>query len=149
MYLKFICIILCASTVYTKKDIDVNNSNHLDSSTSEKPVGCVCGVFLSGQFKKGTKEQPTGNPVLLHEQSDSFPCTLHGNKQCINKCLEMIIKHLPNSSNLLCAALDRDCLKEKASLFIQNCKNKWINTNLSNGKKYCCKDGISYKCPIN
>ncbi|XP_014605231.1 PREDICTED: uncharacterized protein LOC106787408 [Polistes canadensis] len=149
MYLKFICIILCASTVYTKKDIDVNNSNHLDSSTSEEPVGCVCGVFLSGQFKKGTKEQPTGNPVLLHEQSDSFPCTLHGNKQCINKCLEMIIKHLPNSSNLLCAALDRDCLKEKASLFIQNCKNKWINTNLSSGKKYCCKDGISYKCPIN
>ncbi|XP_015185037.1 PREDICTED: uncharacterized protein LOC107070967 [Polistes dominula] len=149
MYLTFIFIILCVSTVYAKKDINENNNNHLNSSTSEEPVGCVCGVFLSGQFKKGSKEQPTGNPVILHEQSDSFPCTSHGNKQCINKCLEIIIKNLPNSSNILCAALDRDCLKEKASLFIQNCKNKWINTNLSSSKKYCCKDGISYKCPIN
>ncbi|XP_047369402.1 follicle cell protein 3C-1 [Vespa velutina] len=148
MYLEFIFIILCVSTVYTKNDIDENNNNRIELSTSEESVGCICGVFLSGQFKKGTKEQPTGNPALLHEQSELFPCTPLGNKQCINKCLEMIIKHLPNSSDLLCAAIDRNCLKERAYLFIQNCENKWINTNLSTGKKYCCKDGISYKCPI-
>ncbi|XP_043685024.1 follicle cell protein 3C-1 [Vespula pensylvanica] len=147
MYLEFIFIILCVSTVYTKNDINENNSNRIESS-SEESVGCICGIFLSGQFKKGTKEQPTGNPALLHEQSESFPCTPLGNRQCTNKCLEMIVKHLPNSSDLLCAAIDRDCLKERAYLFIQNCKNKWINTNLSGGRKYCCKDGISYKCPI-
>ncbi|XP_035723897.1 uncharacterized protein LOC118442431 [Vespa mandarinia] len=149
MYLEFIFIILCVSTVYTKNDIDENKNNRIELSTSEEPVGCICGVFLSGQFKKGTKEQPTGNPALLHEQSELFPCTPLGNKHCINKCVEMIIKHLPNSSDLLCAAIDRNCLKERAYLFIQNCENKWINTNLSTGKKYCCKDGISYKCPID
>lgn len=90
MYLEFIFIILCVSTVYTKNDIDENNDNHIELSTFEEPVGCICGIFLSGQFKKGTIEQPTGNPALLHEQSESFPCTSLGNRQCINKCLEMV-----------------------------------------------------------
>lgn len=93
------------------------------------------------------------------------------------------MKHLPNSSAILCASIDRDCHKERVSthtqinfyiflfeiiletelfhtlklydlnyiswqayLFIKNCKDEWINTNLSAGKEYCCKDGTPYKC---
>lgn len=51
---------------------------------------CTCGVFLSGQFKKGSPEPPTGYPALLHEHDTLFPCSTMGNKQCINKCLETV-----------------------------------------------------------
>ena len=120
----------------------------LQTSTTESPPGCVCGIFLSGQFKKGSKEQPTGNPALIHDQPGIFPCTPGGNRICTNKCLETIIKYLPNSSTILCGSIDRDCYKERAHLFIKNCKHGWINTNLSAGREYCCKDGAPYKCPI-
>lgn len=124
----------------------VNKTTQISTTTAKVPVGCVCGVFLSGQFKKGSKEQPTGNAVLMHDQPESFPCTSIGNRLCINKCLETIVKYLPNSSSILCGLLDRDCHKERAYLFVKNCKNEWINTNLSAGREYCCKDGASYKC---
>ncbi|XP_063973463.1 follicle cell protein 3C-1 [Diachasmimorpha longicaudata] len=117
-------------------------------STTEIPVGCICGVFLSGQFKKGSKEAPKGYPALLHEHAEAFPCTPVGNKLCTNKCLDAIVKHLPNSPAILCGSIDRDCHKERAYLFIKNCKDDWFNTNLSAGREYCCKDGIPYKCPI-
>ncbi|XP_011502866.1 PREDICTED: follicle cell protein 3C-1 [Ceratosolen solmsi marchali] len=116
---------------------------------TEAPViGCTCGVFLSGQFKKGSKEQPKGNPALLHEHPDVFPCSNIGNKMCTNKCLDVIVKHLPNSPTILCGSIDRDCHKERAYLFVKNCKDEWVNTNLSAGREYCCKDGLPYKCPI-
>lgn len=51
---------------------------------------CVCGVFLSGQFIKGSNQQPVGNPALLHEQGDRFACNSMGNKQCVNKCLDLV-----------------------------------------------------------
>lgn len=51
---------------------------------------CTCGVFLSGQFKKGSSEPPVGHPALMHEQDSMFPCTPIGAKQCSNKCLEMV-----------------------------------------------------------
>ena len=120
----------------------------LQTSTTESPPGCVCGIFLSGQFKKSSKEQPTGNPALIHDQPGIFPCTPGGNRICTNKCLDTIIKYLPNSSTILCGSIDRDCYKERAYLFIKNCKPEWINTNLSAGREYCCKDGAPYKCPI-
>ncbi|XP_014214304.1 follicle cell protein 3C-1 [Copidosoma floridanum] len=117
------------------------------TTTAATAIGCSCGVFLSGQFNKGTKEQPKENPSLLLEQPEKFPCTNAGNKLCMHKCLENIVKYLPKSSSILCASIDRNCFKEKAHLFIRNCKNEWINTNLSAGREYCCKDGNSYKCP--
>jgi len=143
--------VLCVCHTYAEQ-----RDNHLsetcspfDAPTSpETPLGCVCGVFLSGQFKKGSKEQPKGNPALLHEHTDSFPCSNVGNKLCTNKCLDVIVKHLPNSPAILCGSIDRDAHKERAYLFIKNCKDEWINTNLSAGREYCCKDGIPYKCPI-
>lgn len=134
---------------------------------------CTCAVFLTGQFTKGSQDPPNGNPALLNEHETLFSCTPAGNKQCTNKCLETvkdliiflipiiideiikflifyskIIKHLPNSATIICGSLDRDCHKERAYLFIQNCNSTWINTNLSAGREFCCKDGVSYKCPL-
>lgn len=52
---------------------------------------CTCGVFFSGQFKKGSSESPKGYPVLMHEQDTMYQCTPMGTKQCSNKCLETVI----------------------------------------------------------
>lgn len=51
---------------------------------------CTCGVFFSGQFKRGSSEPPKGHPVLMHEQDSMYPCTPIGTKQCSNKCLEVV-----------------------------------------------------------
>lgn len=51
---------------------------------------CMCGVFLSGQFTKGSPEPPKGNPALLYEQTALFTCNAQGNKQCTNRCLEVV-----------------------------------------------------------
>lgn len=56
----------------------------------EKPVPCTCGVFLTGQFKKGSSAPPIGNPALMHEQELQFTCNQVGIKQCTNRCLEMV-----------------------------------------------------------
>lgn len=54
------------------------------------PTPCICGIFLSGQFKKGSKEQPKGVPVLTQEMDTPFMNNSMGNRQCINKCLELV-----------------------------------------------------------
>lgn len=109
---------------------------------------CTCGVFLSGQFTKGSSDQPKGLPALVHEQETTYACNALGNKQCTNKCLDAVVKHLPNSPSIICGTIDRDCHKERAYLFVQNCEPLWINTNLSAGREYCCKNGEPYKCPL-
>ncbi|XP_018399204.1 PREDICTED: uncharacterized protein LOC108776947 [Cyphomyrmex costatus] len=144
MYLTLVMMTLCISYSYAENNSTVTNIK--SSNIKEQPTGCVCAVFLSGQFKKGSKEQPKGYPALVHEYPDSIPCTAMGNKLCISKCLDVIVKHLPNGQAVLCASIDRDCYKERAYLFIKNCKDEWINTNLSAGREYCCKDGMPYKC---
>lgn len=58
------------------------------------------------------------------------------------------MKHLPNSPMILCGSVDRDIHKERAYLWTQNCQAKWVNTNLSAGREYCCKSGEYYKCPL-
>lgn len=54
------------------------------------PTPCTCGIFLSGQFKKGSKDQPKGVPVLTQEMDTPFMNNAIGNRQCINKCLELV-----------------------------------------------------------
>lgn len=51
---------------------------------------CTCGVFMSGQFKKGSSEQPKGYAALISEQETNFSCTPAGTKLCINKCLDFV-----------------------------------------------------------
>jgi hypothetical protein len=108
---------------------------------------CSCAVFMSGQFKKGSTEQPKGSPALVQETDIHYPCTPAGNKMCINKCLESIVKHLPNSPAIICGTIDRDCHRERAYLWVQNCDStSWINSNLSAGREYCCKAGEPVSC---
>lgn len=110
-------------------------------------VPCSCAVFMSGQFKKGSSDPPKGFPALIQETDINFPCTQAGTKLCINKCLETIVKHLPNSPAIVCGTIDRDCHRERAYLFIQNCDaNQWTNTNLSAGREFCCKSGQPVSC---
>lgn len=71
----------------------------------------------------------------------------------INNCFHclflQIIKHLPKSSEIICATVDRDeVFKERAYLFIKNHSDKWFGTNLSAGREFCCKDYTPYKCPL-
>lgn len=86
---------------------------------------------------------------------------------CINKCLESIVKHLPNSPAIICGMVSRDVHRERAYLWVQNCQKKnWTNSNLSAGRKfsqnayknknkfiypfytgeYCCKSGEVVNC---
>nr|AAY27520.1 Fcp3C [Drosophila melanogaster]AAY27532.1 Fcp3C [Drosophila melanogaster] len=109
-----------------------------------QPVPCTCGVFLSSQIPNGLPTKP-----LIHQELDHmFPCNAIGRKQCQTKCLETIVQHLPNSANIVCSALGHDCHKERAYLFIKNCHNQWVNTNLQAGREYCCRSGVPYRCPL-
>ncbi|XP_016980280.1 follicle cell protein 3C-1 [Drosophila rhopaloa] len=114
------------------------------SQQDNLPVPCTCGVFLSSQIPNGLPTKP-----LIHQELDRmFPCDAIGRKQCQTKCLEAIVQHLPNSANIVCSALGHDCHKERAYLFIKNCHNQWVNTNLQAGREYCCRGGNPYRCPL-
>ncbi|XP_054731041.1 uncharacterized protein LOC129239525 [Anastrepha obliqua] len=126
----------------------VSKSSTVGVTESERPVPCTCGVFLASQIKRGAKEPPEGTPVITNELDRTFPCNQIGQKQCQTKCLEAIVQHLPNSASILCASLNRDCRKERAYLFIKNCRNQWFNTNLAAGREYCCRNGQPYPCPL-
>lgn len=89
MYLTLVMVVLCVSYSYAEGSDAVPNTINSSTNTSE-PIGCICAVFLSGQFKKGSKDQPKGNPALLQEHPDSFPCNAFGNKLCTNKCLDAV-----------------------------------------------------------
>ncbi|CAK9807989.1 Armadillo repeat-containing protein 7 [Anthophora plagiata] len=148
MYPALLLLVLYISPAFADNKIKSKTLNNtLKISTTDVPIGCTCGIFLSGQLKKGNKE-PIGNPAVIYDQPETFSCIPIGNRLCINKCLETIVKYLPNSPKIICSSIEHDCYKERAYLFIKNCKSGWINTNLSAGREYCCKDGISYKCPL-
>ncbi|XP_049547832.1 follicle cell protein 3C-1 [Anopheles darlingi] len=110
---------------------------------------CTCAIFLSGQFNRFNRtEQPKGNPGIQLELMQHFACTATGNKQCSNRCLDAIVKHLPNSQNVICATIDRDCYRERAYLFYQNCVPRWVNSNLSAGKEFCCQNDEPMRCNL-
>ncbi|KAF6206630.1 hypothetical protein GE061_017866 [Apolygus lucorum] len=129
------------------QEVSLGNLTDLLNAVPKMPelTPCTCGVFLSGQFNRTSPVR--GNPVLMNEHNEHFACTNMGNKQCINKCLDVLVRHLANSPAIICGAIDRDCHKERAYLFYKNCNDKWVNSNLSAGREYCCKDGSPFKCP--
>lgn len=59
-----------------------------------------------------------------------------------------MVKHLPQAQTIICGTIGRDCHKERAHLFVKNCDEAWVNSNLSAGREYCCKDNIPYTCPL-
>ena len=100
MNLSIACLfIICVSSYsYARKEYHLSDddddetrlSTNPPTATVQTPIGCVCGVFLSGQFKKGSKDQPKGNAPLLHKLSNSFACTNIGNKLCTKRCLNIV-----------------------------------------------------------
>ncbi|KAK3926709.1 Follicle cell protein 3C-1 [Frankliniella fusca] len=116
-----------------------------DRSNSSDPIPCTCGIFLSSQCKG--REQPRGLPAMSHEFKRATPNTPYGVRQCTSACVDMIVKHLPNSGPILCSSIEKTIVREKAYLFIKNYRNKWLATRLSAGKEFCCKNGVAVRCP--
>lgn len=94
----FVTCVLLVNLSETSNDLKTNIENALSklnkNNIVKEQVPCTCGVFLTGQFKKRSTEQPKGNPVLMHEQELLFSCNSAGIKQCTNRCLEMVKKLL-------------------------------------------------------
>lgn len=144
-------LFICVANAQLSLKNDLKAKFSLTTASPQNSVSdgtqCSCAVFMSGQFKKGSSDQPKGSPALIQETEISYPCTPAGTKMCINKCLESIVKHLPNSPAIVCGTIDRDCHRERAYLFVQNCNAAtWINSNLSAGREYCCKSGETVSC---
>ncbi|KAJ1528676.1 hypothetical protein ONE63_007070 [Megalurothrips usitatus] len=116
-----------------------------DRGNSSEPVPCTCGIFMSRQCK-GPGQQPVGVPAISHEFTRATSSSAYGTRQCTTACVDMIVKHLPNSAAIICSSIERDCTREKAFLFIKNHRNKWLGTRLSAGREFCCKGGVPVKC---
>ncbi|CAH1970981.1 unnamed protein product [Acanthoscelides obtectus] len=65
-------------------------TNEKAEEVEEGPVPCTCGVFLSGQFKKGHKTEPKGEPILMQEMDAPFANNAVGSRQCTSKCIETV-----------------------------------------------------------
>ncbi|XP_061396920.1 follicle cell protein 3C-1-like [Musca vetustissima] len=122
--------------------------NELTLKNTTELVPCTCGIFLNTQFTKGSTDPPRGEAVVSNSLDRTFACNGIGQKHCQTKCLEQIVRHLPNSANILCAALDHDIHKQRAYLFTKNCQDIWVNTNLAAGREYCCKNREPYNCKL-
>lgn len=92
-----IVIVTCAlvNISESSQQLKTNIENALSklqksNAITKEQVPCTCGVFLTGQFKRGSSEPPKGNPALMHEQELQFSCNSAGIKQCTNRCLEMV-----------------------------------------------------------
>ncbi|XP_053679410.1 follicle cell protein 3C-1 [Anopheles nili] len=144
------CFVFC--TILTKTTLAGKFSRFRQTDVSRNyltSVPCTCAIFLTGQFNRFNRtEQPKGNPGIQLELMQHFPCTTSGNKQCSNKCLDSIVKHLPNSQNVICATIDRDCFRERAYLFYQNCTPRWVNSNISAGREFCCQNDEPMRCNL-
>lgn len=90
MYLTLVMITLCISYTYAEENVTALNLVNSSTNLSEQPIGCVCAVFLSGQFKKGSNQQPKGYGILLYEHPEVLPCNAAGNRLCTTKCLDAV-----------------------------------------------------------
>ncbi|EAT44732.1 AAEL003927-PA [Aedes aegypti] len=151
--IKIVLIVGILSPVESTRILRVRprKAKHADLETNSvvqsDNVPCSCAIFLTGQFNKQNRsEPPRGNPGIQMELLQHYPCSATGNKQCSNRCLEAILKHLPNSPALICGTIDRDCFRERAYLFYQNCAPRWVNSNLSAGREFCCQNDRPVRC---
>lgn len=62
--------------------------DNVKNVAAQNTPSCSCGVFLSGQFVKGSPKPPVGNPAIITELEDQLTCSTLGAKQCATKCLE-------------------------------------------------------------
>lgn len=74
---------------FVLKNISFNSITPIPMSVTKIELSpCICGVFMSGQFTKGSKDQPKGHPAMIQESDEVFACNSIGQKQCTNRCLE-------------------------------------------------------------
>ncbi|CAB3231371.1 unnamed protein product [Arctia plantaginis] len=136
--------------VSVMSDEDVNYDEEIENEEELEP--CQCGVFLSQQvgLKEGRRSRPRGPPqgepvVTYDTDSPSLPCG-SGLRNCISRCLDVILNYLPRAGPVICGAVERDVDREKAFLFIRNCGGEWTPTSFSAGKEFCCTNGEHHKC---
>lgn len=142
-----LCPVECNRNLRVRPRKTKNADLESNTVTQSDNVPCSCAIFLTGQFNKQNRsEPPRDNPGIQLELMQHYPCTTAGNKQCSNRCLDAILKHLPNSPALICGTIDRDCFRERAYLFYQNCAPRWVNTNLSAGREFCCQSDRPVRC---
>uniref|UniRef100_A0A1B0FGU5 Follicle cell protein 3C-1 n=1 Tax=Glossina morsitans morsitans TaxID=37546 RepID=A0A1B0FGU5_GLOMM len=128
------------------------DADHVSSSTpliTKRPsdydqIPCTCGIFLGSQLK--SQNITNKSALIISELNRFYNCDTRGQMRCQTNCLEQIMQFLPKSDRIICASSSDDVLNEKAYLLIKNCRNYWINTNLTSGHEYCCKAGRPYKC---
>jgi len=101
MYIVLMMMTLCISYSYAEKNSTILNIVK-SANSNEQSIGCVCAVFLNGQFRKGSKEQPKGYPALLHEYPDPLPCSAIGNKLCTSKCLDVVSFYIQIQLKIFC-----------------------------------------------
>ncbi|GBP22943.1 Follicle cell protein 3C-1 [Eumeta japonica] len=57
-----------------------------------------------------------------------------------------MVKYLPRAGTVICGAVERDVRRERAYLYVGNCRSEWTPTSFSAGKEFCCTDGQHHKC---
>lgn len=88
---KLLAIIACTIiSIINENEGKLPNKKESKSVSKSLACPCTCGIFLSGQFVKGSKQPPKGNPALLQEMDNAFMNNAVGNRQCMNKCLELV-----------------------------------------------------------
>lgn len=76
--------------LFPNMNFDVPTLPPLDKPAPANATTCTCAVFMSGQFKRNSAEQPTGFPALISELELAYPCNPMGMKSCVNRCLESV-----------------------------------------------------------
>lgn len=76
--------------LFPNMNFDVPTLPPLDKPAPANATTCTCAVFMSGQFKRNSAEQPTGFPALISELEQAYPCNPMGMKSCVNRCLESV-----------------------------------------------------------
>lgn len=118
-------MVIPSSNLARKAETPSNSAVENETVSGSYNETCVCGVFLTGQFKRGSPKPPTGNPVVSVEPDDPVPCGSSGVKKCTTKCLEVVSRH---------QTIDYACLQVSVNLF--NHSNSTITIFSSNLRKY-------------
>ncbi|KAG7304375.1 hypothetical protein JYU34_011315 [Plutella xylostella] len=156
LLLALLSLALAAEGRSKREDADSQENEDIDiGAADEEEMNCQCGVFMSQQVgivgnRRGRpRGPPQGDPVVTYDTETEWSCGAGATKQCISKCLDVILKYLARAGPVICGAVDRDVNRENAYLFIKSCGADWLATNFSAGKEFCCRDGVHYKCPRN
>jgi hypothetical protein len=79
------------STKFLTQSKDESTATEAATVGVDEPnTPCTCAVFMTGQFTKGSSQQPKGVPAIVQELETMYPCSPKGTKTCTNKCLQLV-----------------------------------------------------------